>query len=64
MGLFNRRTKHQPIDLSQPVDWDAARRAAECVNRGDVKGANRICEKTANPRHTAFAAFRFIDPED
>lgn len=62
MGLFARRPKkHQPIDPSQPIDWDAAKAAAEAVNRGDLKEADRICAKTANPRHTAFAAFRFIN---
>lgn len=51
----------EPIDLDNPVDWDAAKRAAAAVNRGDVDEADRICAATAHPRHTAFAAFRFID---
>lgn len=64
MNLFKRRPKPiapQPINLDDPVDWDAARRAAEAVNRGDVDEADRICQATSNRRHTAFAAFRFID---
>lgn len=62
MNLFTRRPKkNQPLDMSQPVDWDAAKAAGEAVNRGDLKEANRICAKTANPEHTAFAAFRYID---
>ena len=63
MHLFRRR-KAAPvelIDLDNPVDWDAARRAAAAVNRGDVDEADRICQATAHPRHTALAAFRFID---
>lgn len=62
MGLFNRK-KREPIDFSGPVDVEAAKRAAERVNAGDVEGANRIVDATANPRATAFAAFRWIDGE-
>ncbi|TLQ38751.1 hypothetical protein [Streptomyces marianii] len=55
------RTQQEPGNFAGPVDWDAARRAAEAVNRGDVDEADRIVDATADPRHTAFAAFRFID---
>lgn len=67
MGLFNRTPKPitpEPIDLANPVDWDAAKAAADAVNRGDADGAQRIVDATAHPRHTAFAAFRFIDTEE
>ena len=63
MGLFNRK-KDEPLDLSAPVDLEAAKAAAERVNAGDVRGANQICKKTENPRGTAFAAFRYIDLAD
>lgn len=64
MGLFNRRSKQrEPIDLSQPVDVEAAKRAAACVNAGDLENADRICAETDNPRATAFAAFRYIDSD-
>ncbi|MFD3663994.1 hypothetical protein ACFWVF_25980 [Streptomyces sp. NPDC058659] len=43
------------------IDWDAARAAADAVNRGDTGEADRIVQATADPRTTAFAAFRFID---
>ncbi|MFF8604064.1 hypothetical protein ACF065_33740 [Streptomyces sp. NPDC015232] len=42
------------------IDWDAARAAAAAVNRGDTATAGRIVQATADPRGTAFAAFRFI----
>lgn len=58
--MFGRRRKHPPLDLSKPVDWDAAKAAAAAVNRGDTDEATRICARTANPEHTAF---RFIDEE-
>lgn len=61
---IRRKTKPhpiEPIDLDNPVDWDAAKRAAAAVNRGDKDEADRICQATAHPRHTAFAPFRFID---
>jgi hypothetical protein len=64
MSLFRRKAEPdpiEPIDLDNPVDWDAAKRAAEAVNRGDADEADRICKATAHPRHTALAAFRFID---
>ena len=64
MDLFNRKKKFPPIDLNAPVDIEAAKAAAARVNAGDVRGANRICKKTANPRATAFAAFRYIDVEE
>jgi hypothetical protein len=60
-NLFRRSKKHEPLDLSGPVDLEAAKAAADAVNKGDHRKANRICEKTANPRATAFAAFRWID---
>lgn len=59
--MFGRRRKHPPLDLSKPVDWDAAKAAAAAVNRGDLKEADRICEATGNADATAFAAFRYID---
>ncbi|MCZ0204693.1 hypothetical protein OZK63_04605 [Streptomyces sp. UMAF16] len=43
------------------IDWDAARAAADAVNRGDGAEADRILQATPDPRMTAFAAFRFID---
>lgn len=62
MSLFRRsKPAHQPIDLEAPVDWDAAKLAAAAVSRGDADEADRICQRTADPRGTAFAAFRFID---
>ncbi|MFI0900517.1 hypothetical protein [Streptomyces sp. NPDC020983] len=64
MSLFRRSPQPEPIkpiDLSNPIDWDAARRVADAVNRGDLDEADRICEATGYPRETAFAAFRFID---
>ncbi|MFJ9703412.1 hypothetical protein [Streptomyces fradiae] len=57
-----RRPKPRP---QRPViDWDAARRAADAVTRGDLDEATRIVDATDCPRDTAFAAFRFIDPVD
>ena len=64
MRLFARKPKAadaRPVDLDGPVDWDAAKRAADAVNRGDIDEADRICAATSNPHQTAFAAFRFID---
>lgn len=61
MNLFKRRPKSEPLDLSQPVDMEAAKAAAERVNAGDVKGADKICARTSNPRATAFEAFRYIN---
>ncbi|MFJ6785269.1 hypothetical protein [Streptomyces yangpuensis] len=43
------------------IDWAAARAAAAAVNRGEGSEAGRIVQATADPRTTAFAAFRFID---
>ncbi|MEU2287876.1 hypothetical protein ABZ614_39235 [Streptomyces sp. NPDC013178] len=60
-GLHRPTTDQEPSNCAGPVDWDAARRAAEAVNRSDVDEADRIVDATADPRHTAFAAFRFID---
>ncbi|MFD4578175.1 hypothetical protein ACFWNK_38535 [Streptomyces sp. NPDC058417] len=54
---------HRPATPAAPaagVDWAAARAAAEAVNRGDTGEADRIVQATADPRTTAFAAFRFI----
>ncbi|MFD9245357.1 hypothetical protein ACFV0D_26175 [Streptomyces sp. NPDC059556] len=45
------------------IDWDAARAAADAVNRGDTDEAHRIVQATPDPRTTAFAAFRFIGVE-
>lgn len=64
MRFFTRRPKQsevESINLDDPVDWDAAKRAAAAVNRGNDEEANRICAATDHPRHTALAAFRFID---
>ncbi|MCL3998177.1 hypothetical protein [Streptomyces lavenduligriseus] len=53
---------HRPTPEPTPcIDWDAARAAADAVNRGDGDEADRIIQATADPRMTAFAAFRFID---
>ncbi|MFE3074177.1 hypothetical protein [Streptomyces sp. NPDC059247] len=55
---------HRPVPkVSVCVDWDAARAAADAVNRGDTGEADRIVRATADPRGTAFAAFRFISVE-
>ncbi|WP_329390205.1 hypothetical protein [Streptomyces sp. NBC_01716] len=63
-SLFKRRHAPQSIDLDVPVDVEAAKKAAALVNAGDVDGASAICADTANPRATAFAAFRWIDTEE
>ncbi|MER7826949.1 hypothetical protein ABTX85_30815 [Streptomyces sp. NPDC096097] len=55
---------HRPAAAETPaavIDWAAARAAADAVNRGDGDEADRIIQATADPRTTAFAAFRFID---
>lgn len=53
---------HRPApQAAVDIDWDAARAAADAVNRGDGDEADRIVQATADPRATAFAAFRFID---
>ncbi|MGW5003141.1 hypothetical protein ACWEP8_36425 [Streptomyces hydrogenans] len=57
---------HRPAPAETPapgIDWDAARAAADAVNRGDTAAADRIVQATADPRGTAFAAFRFIGVE-
>lgn len=57
---------HRPAVTTTPaacIDWDAARAAADAVNRGDVDAAHRIVQATPDPRGTAFAAFRFIGVE-
>ncbi|MFE5797786.1 hypothetical protein ACFQ8C_35120 [Streptomyces sp. NPDC056503] len=46
--------------LAPGIDWVAARAAADAVNRGDTDEADRIVQATADPRGTAFAAFRFV----
>ncbi|MFJ3099074.1 hypothetical protein [Streptomyces hydrogenans] len=54
---------HRPATVSTPaacIDWAAARAAADAVNRGDTAEADRIVQATADPRGTAFAAFRFV----
>ncbi|MEU9298492.1 hypothetical protein [Streptomyces sp. NPDC048266] len=56
---------HRPAPAELPaasagIDWDAARAAADAVNRGDTAEADRIVQATADPRGTAFAAFRFV----
>ncbi|MFI8326378.1 hypothetical protein [Streptomyces sp. NPDC085529] len=54
---------HRPAPAETPapsIDWAAARAAADAVNRGDTATADRIVQATADPRGTAFAAFRFI----
>ncbi|MEU2181057.1 hypothetical protein [Streptomyces thermolilacinus] len=43
------------------VDWDAARRAAAAVARGDFDEASRIADATTDPRATAVAACRVLD---
>jgi hypothetical protein len=54
---------HRPAAIAKPagIDWDAARAAADAVNRGDTGEADRVVQASADPRTTAFAAFRFID---
>ncbi|MGA5498711.1 hypothetical protein ACPCSP_30625 [Streptomyces cinereoruber] len=55
---------HRPAATATPapvIDWAAARAAADAVNRGDTDTAGRIVQATADPRGTAFAAFRSID---
>jgi hypothetical protein len=64
MSLFTRRPKLKPLDLSKPVDDSIARQVADLVNKGKHRQANRLCEKTDNPRGTAFQAFRYINVED
>ncbi|MFJ3637568.1 hypothetical protein [Streptomyces sp. NPDC090112] len=57
---------HRPAAAETPepvIDWVAARAAADAVNRGDTGEADRIVQATADPRGTAFAAFRFIGVE-
>ncbi|MFB6999303.1 hypothetical protein ACFCXF_14660 [Streptomyces virginiae] len=57
---------HRPAATVTPaacIDWAAARAAADAVNRGDTGEADRIVQATADPRGTAFAAFRFIGVE-
>jgi len=61
MGLFKRRPK---AESTATVDMDIARRAGEAINRGDVDEADRIVKATSNPRAHAFAAFRFIEPDE
>ncbi|GGY78880.1 hypothetical protein GCM10010363_69760 [Streptomyces omiyaensis] len=54
---------HRPAATVTPaagIDWAAARAAADAVNRGDTAEADRIVQATADPRGTAFAAFRFV----
>ncbi|WP_411575191.1 hypothetical protein [Streptomyces fradiae] len=58
------RPQPKPKPQRPVIDWDAARRAADAVNRGDLDEATRIVDATENPRDTAFAAFWFIDPID
>ncbi|MFC8270386.1 hypothetical protein ACFUIZ_32400 [Streptomyces cinereoruber] len=56
---------HRPAATAEApapvIEWAAARAAADAVNRGDGEAACRIVQATADPRGTAFAAFRFID---
>jgi hypothetical protein len=61
MGLFSRKTR-EPETVT--VDWDAARRAGEAVNRGDHDEANRIVAATDHPRETVLATFRFIKDDE
>lgn len=63
MGLFSRKPKSESFDLNAPIDADVVRRVADLVNAGDVDGADKLCQRTQHPRETAFAAFRFINPE-
>lgn len=61
--MFKRRPKHEPLDMSKPVDDNVARQVADLVNQGKHRQANKLCETTDNPRGTAFQAFRYIDVE-
>ncbi|MFD3520441.1 hypothetical protein [Streptomyces sp. NPDC058653] len=63
-NLLKRRSAPQSIDLDSSADIEAAKKAAAAVNAGDVDGAGAICARTANPRATAFAAFRWIEVEE
>lgn len=63
-NLLKRRPTPQPSAIDAPVDIEAAKKAAALVNAGDIHGADAICARTANPRATAFAAFRWIDSEE
>ncbi|WP_331725524.1 hypothetical protein OG596_38315 (plasmid) [Streptomyces sp. NBC_01102] len=54
------RLRRRAPETTTCIDWDAARAAADAVNRGDVDAADRIVQATADPRGTAFAAFRFV----
>lgn len=60
MRLFSRR---EPAPATT-VDMDAARRAGEAVNRGDLDEADRIVQATSDPQAHALAAFRYIDLEE
>jgi hypothetical protein len=60
MGLFSRKQSAP----TTTVDMDAARRAGEAVNRGDLDEADRIVQATSDPKAHAFAAFRFINTEE
>ncbi|MFF9425608.1 hypothetical protein [Streptomyces sp. NPDC014746] len=57
---------HRPAATAVPaagIDWVAARAAADAVDCADTGEADRIVQATADPRGTAFAAFRFIGVE-
>lgn len=54
------RLRRPAPETSTCIDWDAARAVALAVDCGDIDAANRIVQATADPRGTAFAAFRFI----
>ncbi|WP_228978440.1 hypothetical protein [Streptomyces sp. DH12] len=56
-----RTLRPQPRSRRQVIDWDAARRAAAAVARGDFDEATRIADATTDPRATAVAACRVLD---
>ncbi|HEY9327060.1 MAG TPA: hypothetical protein VIS09_02275 [Streptomyces sp.] len=58
--MLRTRLHSRAPEMTTCIDWDAARAAADAVTRGDVDAADRIVQATADPRGTAFAAFRFI----
>ncbi|TXR91740.1 hypothetical protein EAO73_35740 [Streptomyces sp. col6] len=49
---------HRPTPC---VDWEAARAAADAVNRGDGDEADRIVMASVDPHGTAFATFRLLN---
>jgi hypothetical protein len=62
MGLFSRNTEPK-----QPATVEQCMEIGRLVNEGNVRKANKLTKQTADPKATAFEAFRYIDvlpPED